>query len=154
MRPVTFNQREILSRIAGVWRGTYVTLSLEGDVLDGFRSRQEISLDGDRVYVRVFYFKDPERPEVLDFTASFDHAGELGIDDEKLAGHLYAPKADQLIFEFGWKDEPRVLIVETQTLRLPDRKFRLWQRFDGTDLESITVIRERRVPDETPERWW
>ncbi len=151
---MAFNQREILSRAVGVWKGTYVTMSLDGEVLDWFRSRQELSLVGGRWYDRVVYYKDPEKPKVLEFTASFDDAGEMVIDDEKLAGHLYAPKADLLIFEYGWKDQPRVLIVETLTLRLPDKKFRLWQRFAGTTLESVTVIREQRVPDETPERWW
>ncbi len=148
-----FNQREILSRLAGVWQGTYVKMSLEGDVLDWFRSRQEIILEGDGLHDRVFYFKDPEKPKVLEFHGFFDQADELVIDDEKLAGHMYAPKADLLVFEYGWKDQPRVLIVETLTLRLPDRKFRLWQRYEGTTLESVTVIRERRL-DEPPERWW
>lgn len=151
---MNFNQREMLSRVAGVWKGTYVKLSLEGDVLDWFRSRQEIILDGDDWYERVFYYKDPDKPKILEFKASFDEDGDLVFDDERFAGHLYAPKADLLIFEYGWKDQPRVLIVETLTLRLPDRKFRLWQRFDGVDLESVTVIRERRVPDETPKPWW
>ncbi len=149
-----FNQREMLSRVAGVWKGTYVKMSLEGDVLDRFSSRQEMILDGHRWYERVFYYKDPDQPEVLEFNASFDEAGDLVFDDDRFAGHLYSPKADLLVFEYGWKDEPRVLIVETLTLRLPDRKFRLWQRFDGMDLESVTVIREHRVPDETPEPWW
>ncbi len=149
-----FNQREILSRVAGVWKGTYVKMSLEGDVLDWFRSRQEIIVEGTDWYERVFYYKDPDRPKVLTFKAFFDENDELVFDDEKFAGRLYAPKADLMIFEYGWKDEPRVLIVETVTLRLPDRKFRLWQRFDGTDLESVTVIREQRVPDEMPEPWW
>ncbi len=149
-----FDQREMLSRVAGVWKGTYVRMSLEGDVLDGFRSRQEIILDGDDWRERVFYYKDPEEPKILEFQASFDDDGALVFDDEKFAGRLYAPKADLLIFEYGWKDQPRVLIVETLTLRLPDRKFRLWQRFDGADLESVTVIREQRLMDETPEPWW
>ncbi len=151
---MVFNQREILSRLAGVWQGTYVNMSLEGDVLDWFRSRQEILLEGDRLHDRVFYYKDPDKPKVLEFDAFFDEAGDMVIDDDKIAGHLYAPKADLLIFEYGWKDQPREMIVETLTLRLPDRKYRLWQRFDGTDLESVTVIRERRIPDETPEPWW
>ena len=151
---MTLHQREILARVTGVWRGTYVTMTPEGDVLDWFRSRQESSLVGDHWYDRVTYFKDPEKPKVLEFKASFDEAGDLVVDDDSFTGHLFAPTHDVLIFQYAWKNQPNVRIVETLTLRPPDAKFRLWQRFDGEALESITVIQERRSPDETPEPWW
>ncbi len=151
---MALNQREILARVTGVWRGTYVTMTPEGDVLDWFRSRQESTLDGDCWYDRVTYFKDPEKPKVLEFKAAFDEDGELVFDDACFSGHLFAATDDVLIFEYGWKSQPGVRIVETITVRPPDAKFRLWQRFDGETLESITVIQEKRSPDETPEEWW
>ena len=149
-----FDQREILARVTGVWTGTYVTMTPEGDVLDWFRSRQESTLEGDCWYDRVTYFKDPEKPKVLEFKAFFDGDGELVFDDERFAGHLFAATEDVLIFQYSWKSQPDVHIVETITVRPPDAKFRIWQRFDGEALESITVIRETRSPDETPVKWW
>ena len=149
-----FHQREILARVTGVWTGTYVTMTPEGDVLDWFRSRQETSLEGEHWYDRVTYFKDPEQPKILEFRGTFDADGELVFDDAYFAGRLSAATEDVLIFRYSWKSQPEVRIVETITVRPPDAKFRVWQRFDGEALESITVIRERRSPDETPEKWW
>ena len=75
------------------------------------------------------------------------------FDDELSNGHLISCSEDVLVFLFSWKNQPGVRIVETIKLRLPNVKHRIWQRFEGDQLESVTVIQERRAEGEKPTEW-
>ena len=152
MTPRT-SQRELLAGVAGVWEGTYNIFDVRGRRLDSFASRQECRIDGGQWFERIVYLRQGKEPEVLDFRASFDEEGNLVFDDDRFQGRLDHVSNDILVFVYRWKDRPGEHVAETITLALPEKKTRVWQGFVDGELQTITVVRERRVPDVTPEPW-
>ena len=145
--------RERLGGVAGVWVGTYTHLSPDGAVLERFASRQETRLRGDRWYERIVYRHPDGRSEALDFRAGFDATGERMIfDDPRFHGEAFPLGEDVLVFPYHWKDRPDRRTVETVVFSSADRRSRVWQTFEGGELARVTVIVERRVPEE-PAEW-
>lgn len=142
-----------IARAAGVWEGTYTHLTPDGRLLDRFASRQETRLEGDRWYERIVYRWPDGRSETLDFRAAFDAAGKrMVFDDPRFQGEAFLAREDVLVFPYRWKDRPGQHVVETVVFASEERRFRLWQSFEGTELTRVTVIEERRVAG-SPEVW-
>lgn len=144
--------RERLTRIAGVWAGTYTHLTPDGKMLEQFASRQECRLEGDNWYERIIY-QYADKPDVtLDFRARFD-GDELVFDDLQIKGDTFQVTDEIMIFAYHWKDNPQRKVVETIVCDFDNIKSRIWQTFDHGVLTKVTIIDEHRV-NEQPELWY
>jgi hypothetical protein len=144
--------RALLSRIAGVWVGTYTKVDTQGRVLDRFASRQETRLRGDRWFERIEYTWDDGRFKRLDFRATVRDDAGLVFDVDTIEGDAIVVTPDITVFPYRWRDRPDQNIVETVALGDDDHRSRVWQAFERGDLAFVMIVHERRVA-ETPVEW-
>jgi Domain of unknown function (DUF3598) len=149
---------ELLTRLAGVWEGSYTHLEPNGTLIERFGSRQETRLRlfedglGGDWFERIIYSHDAKPREVLDFRAKIT-GNTVTFDDPDFHGISYLVEGRLTVFPYHWKSNPSREIVEIITLATDDYRTRLWQTFDGGILTRLTVIEEHRRRDETPEIW-
>ena len=77
--------KDRLTRVVGVWEGTYTSVTPTGELIERYRSRQETSLDGEVWRERISYLRDGQEPETYDFTGRF-HEGMLLFEDDDISG--------------------------------------------------------------------
>jgi hypothetical protein len=143
---------ELLAGIAGVWEGTYTHLEPSGALIERYGSRQETRLRGEDWFERIIYTREEKAPEVLDFKARIT-GDTVTFDDPDFFGVSYLVEGRITVFPYHWKSNPGREIVEIITLATDTYRTRLWQTFDDGVLSRLTVIEEKRLPDETPEEW-
>lgn len=136
--------KERLSRVVGVWEGTYTSVTPGGDLIERYRSRQETSLDGDMWHERITYFRDGQVPQTYDFTGRFE-GGMLLFEDDDISGDTYFVGDDILVLPHTWKSRPDEKVVETVILATPSHKARIWQVFDSGELVRVMIISEHLV---------
>ena len=88
--------KERLTRVVGVWEGTYTAVTPAGDLIERYRSRQETRLDGDVWRERITYLREGQEPEVHDFTGRFQD-GMLLFEDDDISGDTYFVGDDILV---------------------------------------------------------
>ncbi len=135
-------QWECFLRNLGTWEGLFTNFSQEGEelqnipsnlVLEGFDNNQKAILT-----LRRFPENEPENKLVLEFTSLnksilFFETGAFS------QGSMYYSPFSQFGAEFG--------------LVFPDRRLRLVQMYNReSELENITLIREKAPHSQTPER--
>ncbi|MDE0168234.1 MAG: DUF3598 family protein [bacterium] len=136
--------KERLSRVVGVWEGTYSSVTPDGDLIERYRSRQETSLDGDVWRERITYFRDEQEPQTYDFTGRFS-GGMLLFEDDDISGDTYFAGEDILVLPYTWKSRPHEQVVETVILATASHKARVWQVFDRGELVRVMIIKEHLV---------
>jgi hypothetical protein len=142
---------EILAGMKGVWEGTYTVVGADGRLLESFPSRQEGWLERTDWTEKVVYRK-PGGDVVQYFHAVVD-GDDVRFGNDEIWGTTSRAGADMIVFRFGWTDRPDEQIVECSR---PDGDYRtrLWQHFAAGRLSKLTIIEERRVPGQDPERWF
>jgi hypothetical protein len=144
--------REHLTRMLGVWRGEYVHMRPDGEVMDRHESRQEARLEGDRWYERVVYRWPDGREEVHDFRGRLE-GNDLILDDPDFHGETFVVVDGLFVFPYHWKDRPDQRIVETIVFAGEQRRSRVWQTIEDGQLARVTAITETFAPDEEPACW-
>lgn len=141
---------EILAGMTGVWQGSYTVLRPDGTLIERFASSQEGLLDGPDWTEKVTYLKDGG-PVVQHFHAVVD-GDDVSFGNDEIWGET-ARAGNMIVFTFGWTARPGERIVECSR---PDGDYRtrLWQHFENGRLSKLTLIEERRDPDQQPERWY
>ena len=136
--------KERLSRVVGVWEGTYTSVTPIGDLIERYRSRQETRIDGDEWHERITYFRKGQEPQTYYFTGQFE--GEMLLfEDEDISGDTYFVGDDILVLPYTWKSRLDEQVVETVILASPTHKARVWQVFDSGELVRVTIITEHLV---------
>lgn len=144
--------RKRIESLAGVWEGTYTLVSPSGEILDEYRSRQELRLVGDTWCERIMYLREGVEPEVYDFKAEFVD-DKLAFDNPDVVGDAYLVGEDLIVLPHMWKSRPLEHNIETVWLPSADRKVRMWHVFESGSLAKIMIIAEEFRPDEKPVEW-
>lgn len=138
--------RARLSRVVGVWEGTYTSVTPTGELIERYRSRQETRIDGDEWRERITYLRDDQEPQTYNFMGRFE--GEMLLfEDDDISGDTYLVGDDILVLPYRWNSRPDEQVVETVILASPTHKARVWQVFDHGELVRVTIITEHLVPD-------
>ena len=136
--------KERLTRVVGVWAGTYTSVTPTGELIERYRSRQETSFDGDLWRERITYFRDGREPETHDFAGRFED-GLLLFEDDDILGDTYFVSEDILVLPYTWKSRPHEKVVETVILASATHKARVWQVFSDEELVRVMIISEHLV---------
>lgn len=144
--------KQELSKIVGVWIGTYTHLKPTGEQIDCFASRQETRIENDDWYERIIYSWADGRRQVLDFRARFEN-GRMVFDDPNFHGESFMPTRGIFVFPYFWKDKLETRIVEIIVFNDVQKRSRLWQTFTNSELTKLTVIIEQKT-EGTPEIWY
>lgn len=144
-----------IGKAGGVWVGSYRRIDLTGKTLDEWASRQESRGENGVWYERVTYTWADGRAKTMDFKARLTPEGvHVYEKDTRLRGQTYITGVGQVIFPYVWHDLPDVKVLEVQNFINELKRTRVWQRFEHENLVEITIIREDKLPGETPAVWY
>ncbi|MCU0341475.1 MAG: DUF3598 family protein [Spirosomaceae bacterium] len=143
----------------GVWEGTYTRIAPDGSMIDRWKSRLTIRMEGERAYHQVNeYMWDDGHYECHDFGVSmFDDNWELQFDNPRIKGHAWETQNSvNLIWEY--KDRPGSMLYEMIDLigEKEDVRIRTWKWSYHDQFEGLTMIHEHKVsndPNRDPKFW-
>jgi hypothetical protein len=129
----------------GVWEGAYTRIDPQGNVIDKWRSRLTLRLDGDIWTQTNEYIWDDGRREFHDFGASrFDENGVLHFDNYRIFGKSWET-GDNIFLWWTYKDQAGSKLYEIITLLGPGHRMRTWQHSLDGRFDGLTMIEERQV---------
>ncbi len=143
----------------GIWEGTYTRISPEGQLIDRWKSRLTIRMEGERGYHQINeYIWDDGHVEFHDFgVAQFDENWELQFDNPRILGHAWETQNSvNLVWEY--KDRPGSKLYEMIDLIGDDERTRIrtWKWSFNDQFEGITMIHEKKTsddPNQDPSFW-
>lgn len=142
--------RSYLEGSLGVWVGHYLHHDPDGNLVERVESRQELRLEGDDWFERIVYHPGTDREQVNDFRGVL-RGDDLDLGMEGFTGHALLLDETRLYFTGTYASGVR--IDELVTIPDPDTKVRVWQRFEGSRLIGLSLIRETRAHDLVAEEW-
>ncbi len=142
---------------AGIWEGTYKRINAAGELINQWKSRLTIKLEGDIYHQVNHYMWDDGHEEIHDFGISkFDENGTLIFDSPRIEGYSWETR-DSICLIWTYKNRPGSKLFEMIDL-IGDgtHRIRNWRWTENDEFQGITMIDERRVAtqDQIPASFW
>jgi hypothetical protein len=135
---------KVFPRHLGTWEGTYTYLTPDGQLLDRHRCRLSFKLEGNRWHQYNHYEWEDGRVQDIYFPGEF-RDGVLYFDTDRIKGHAWESGENTIELTWVYKNNPKVGLIEIITLWDDTHRSRVWQWFNGTTIEKLTVISETKV---------
>jgi hypothetical protein len=149
----TFDLRDempVLARHEGEWKGHYIDIDPEGEVIDTFEARLSCRFpeDGEYDYHQINRYEWPDgRKEVHEFPAVYEN-GQIWFDTDRIEGHAWEADERTVVLTWTRKDLPGVYFYEMIHINEDnDRRSRTWHWFKDDELVKRTIIDEHRIDD-------
>jgi hypothetical protein len=141
----------------GIWEGTYMRIDAKGKIINQWKSRLTIKLEGSDYHQVNHYIWDDGHEEIHDFGISkFDDNGTLIFDSPRIEGYSWETR-DSVCLVWSYKNRPGSKLFEMIDL-IGDgtHRIRNWRWSEGDEFQGITMIEERKVAtqEEIPASFW
>jgi hypothetical protein len=141
----------------GIWEGSYMRIDAQGKIINQWKSRLTIKLEGSDYHQVNHYIWDDGHEEIHDFGISkFDENGTLIFDSPRIEGYSWETR-DSVCLVWSYKNRPGSKLFEMIDL-IGDgtHRIRNWRWSEGDEFQGITMIEERKIAtqEEIPASFW
>lgn len=139
----------LLARHDGEWEGEYVTVDVDGKVIDRHRSRLLCRFPEDEVGVdyrqtNMYEWADG-RAETHEFPARFAD-GKIWFDTDRIEGHAWEIDDRVVVLTWVYKGDADMHLYELIHLSADGKhRGRVWQWFRDDELFQRTLIKEVKI---------
>ncbi|GII86103.1 hypothetical protein Ssi03_40930 [Sphaerisporangium siamense] len=139
----------IIGAHLGEWRGEYVHVDAEGNIVDRHASHLYCRVPEDGSYdilqTNTYTWADG-REESFDFGGRLDADGVCHFDTARIRGEMSQVDEQTIVLTWSYKDDPDNYLYELIQLSRDGRhKCRTWHWMDGDRLVKRTIISETKV---------
>lgn len=141
------DEMPVLARHEGDWKGSYILIDREGNLLDRHQSHLtcEFPTTGDVPYYQTnrYTWADGKQEEHR-FPGAY-HDKKLWFDTERIQGHAWEVDDLTVILWFSYKTMPDFYVYEMiQISACNNYRARTWQWFKNGQIFQRTLIQEER----------
>ena len=142
------DEMPLLARHAGAWKGEYIYLDNEANVLDRHASHLTSSFpaDGSCDYYQINRYTWADgRAEEHHFPGHF-RDGKLYLESERISGYTWEVDAKTILLTWVYKTNPANYLYEM--IQLSDcgqHRARTWHWFRAGEIYQRTLIKEQRI---------